>query len=91
MTGRPPADGLDDLLDAWAEARRLTDGEAEAIFAAVVATPLALDPMWWRDIVAQVSSVVVRATTMPQPAITAMRQALTLPKSVRASQASPLY
>lgn len=87
MTGRLPADGLDELLHAWAEARRLSDDEAEAILAAVVATPLALDPMWWRDLVAQVSALVVRATTMPQPAMAAVRQALT-PAAVQASLVS---
>lgn len=90
MTGRLSADGLDELLHAWAEARRLTDGEAEAILAAVVATSLALDPMWWRDLVTQVSALVVRATTMPQPAMAAMRQALTPPAAVQASLVSPL-
>lgn len=90
MTGRPPVDDLDELLGAWAEARRLTDGEAEAILAAVLATPLTLDPMWWRDLVAQVSAAVVRATTMPQPAMTAIRQALTQPAAVQASLMGPL-
>lgn len=90
MTGQPPVDDLDELLGAWAEARRLTDGEAEVILAAVVATPPALDPMWWRDLVAQVSGVVVRATTMPQPAMTAIRQALPPPAVVQASLVGPL-
>jgi hypothetical protein len=90
VTGQPQMDDLDELLGAWAEARQLTDGEAEAILAAVVATPLALDPMWWRDLVAQVSALVVRATTMPQPAMAAMRQALTPPAAVQASLVSPL-
>jgi hypothetical protein len=90
VTGRPPVDDLDELLGAWAEARRLTDSEAKAILATVLVTPLTLDPMWWRDLVAQVSAVVVRATTMPQPAMTAIRQPLTQPAAVQASLAGPL-
>jgi len=70
---------LDELLDRWAERSRLTEPEAAAILAAVVASPEpALDPAWWQDLVGRVSGLVVQVATMPEAA----RAAMVLPSLV---------
>jgi len=67
---------LDDDLAAWAASVRLPAAEADAIFAAIIATPLvatvtvepapdrapALDPGWWRGFNAGFATQMVAST-----------------------------
>jgi hypothetical protein len=67
---------LDDLLDEWAAVSRLTAREAEAVRAAVVATPApGLDAGWWSDLMGQVSAAVIQAVALPDTARAALRPA----------------
>jgi hypothetical protein len=65
---------LDELLDEWGGANRLTAGEAEAVRLAVVTmrTP-GLDPGWWSELMGQVSVAVIQATALPASARAALQ------------------
>jgi hypothetical protein len=67
----PAGHDLDELLAAWAQARRLPDVDAEQIRQAVVPT---LSETWWSDFSSKMSAVVTRATTTPVPALAALYQ-----------------
>lgn len=67
---------LDDLLGAWADARRLGAARAAAIERAIVATPRELDHGWWAAFSHEVDRAMVRASALPGPARTAMDRAL---------------
>ena len=65
---------LDDLLEEWGEASRLTAREAEAVRAAVVTTrPAGLDPGWWSGLMGQVSTAVIQAAALPASARAALQ------------------
>jgi hypothetical protein len=60
---------LDDDIAAWAAAVRLTDAEADAIFARIVATPAPtpataprLTASWWKDYSAGFAARMVAST-----------------------------
>jgi hypothetical protein len=72
---------LDDDLTAWAAAIRLAAADGDAIFARIVATPVApapapvpattapgLDPAWWRGYTAGFAAGIVRSTAPVRPA-----------------------
>jgi hypothetical protein len=69
-TARPD---LDELLAAWARARRLPDADAERIRRAVVPAVPALEATWWAEFNSRISTVVTRATAAPVPALAALR------------------
>jgi hypothetical protein len=64
---------LDQLLTAWAEARRLADADAERIRQAVVPADPTLSATWWSDFNARISATIARATTTPAPALAALQ------------------
>jgi hypothetical protein len=68
MTGPARLD-LDQLLTAWAEARRLPDADAERIRQAIVPADPTLSTTWWSDFNARISATIARATTAPAPAL----------------------
>jgi hypothetical protein len=70
----PAANDLDQLLAAWADARRLPDADAEQIRQAVVPPVPALSAGWWSEFNAKLSTAITRATTTPAPALAALRQ-----------------
>jgi hypothetical protein len=73
--GRTVPEGeLDRLLESWAATSRLTATEAEQVRLAVVGsrTP-GLDAAWWRDLVGQVSAVVIDAARLPESSRSALR------------------
>jgi hypothetical protein len=76
--GRTVPDGeLDRLLGAWAADSRLTAAEAEEVRLAVVGSPTpGLDATWWRDLVGQVSAVVIDAARLPESSRSALRGSL---------------
>ena len=60
---------LDDLLATWAQARRLSDAEAERIRQAIVPAVAAPSMTWWAEFNDKLSSVITRATAVPVPAL----------------------
>lgn len=61
---------LDDHIAAWAATVRLPDGDADAIFARIVATPVPsatvtpqLAPSWWRSFNAGFAARMVASTS----------------------------
>jgi hypothetical protein len=71
MTARPRHD-LDDLLAAWAAARRLPEAEAERIRQAIVPADPGLPATWWAEFNDRLSAVIGRATATPVPALPAL-------------------
>lgn len=68
-----PARGdLDELLDAWALARRLPDADAERIRQAIVPAVPPLDGTWWSEFNGKLSRAIARATATPAPALAAL-------------------
>jgi hypothetical protein len=72
MTTTPPPD-LDQLLAAWAQARRLPDADAERIRQAIVPAVPALQASWWSEFNSKLSAVITRATATPMPALAALQ------------------
>jgi hypothetical protein len=68
----PARPDLDQLLAAWAEARRLPAADAERIRQAVVPADPTLSATWWSDFNARISATIARATTAPAPALAAL-------------------
>jgi hypothetical protein len=60
---------LDDLLATWAQARRLSDAEAERIRQAIVPAVPAPSMTWWAEFNDKISSAITRATAAPVPAL----------------------
>jgi hypothetical protein len=71
MTG-PARPDLDQLLAAWASARRLPDAQAERIRQAIVPEPPPLEATWWTDFNDRLSTAIARATATPAPALAAL-------------------
>jgi streptomycin 6-kinase len=71
MTTPAPND-LDELLAAWAHARRLSDAEAERILKAIVPAAPGLSASWWSEFNSRMSAAVMRATATPVPALAAL-------------------
>ncbi len=69
----PAVHDLDQLLAAWAHARRLPDADAERIRQAIVPAVPALSATWWSEFNSKISTVIARATTTPAPALAALR------------------
>jgi hypothetical protein len=63
---------LDQLLAAWASARRLPDAEAEGILQAIVPAVPPLQATWWSDLNDKLSTAIARATATPDPALAAL-------------------
>jgi hypothetical protein len=72
MTSPAPHD-LDQLLAAWAQARRLPAAEAERIRQAIVPPVPALEASWWTEFNHKISTAITRATATPVPALAALR------------------
>jgi len=65
---------LDELLEEWGGAARLTAGEAEEVRLAVVTTRQpGLDPGWWSELMGQVSVAVIQAAVLPAGARAALQ------------------
>jgi hypothetical protein len=71
MTSPAPHD-LDELLAAWAHARRLPDADAERIRQAIVPGAPALPGSWWSEFNGKLSAAIARATATPAPALAAL-------------------
>ena len=69
----PDRPDLDQLLTAWAAARRLPDAEAERIRQTIVPAVPALSATWWSEFNSKMSAAIVRATATPLPAMAALR------------------
>jgi hypothetical protein len=72
MTRSAPHD-LDQLLTAWAQARRLPDTDAEQIRQTIVPAVPALPATWWSEFNSKISSAITRATATPAPALAALQ------------------
>jgi hypothetical protein len=72
MTG-PALHDLDELLAAWAHARRLPDADAERIRQAIVPAVPALSATWWSEFNSKLSTAITRATEIPVPALAALQ------------------
>jgi hypothetical protein len=68
MTG-PAGRDLDQLLAAWAQARRLPEADAERIRQAIVPAEPALPVTWWSEFNGKLSTAIARATATPAPAL----------------------
>jgi hypothetical protein len=69
----PALHDLDQLLAAWAQARRLPDADAERIRQAVVPAVPALAATWWSEFNSKMSTAITRATATPVPALAALQ------------------
>jgi hypothetical protein len=69
----PARHDLDQLLAAWAQARRLPDAEAERIRQAIVPAVPALEATWWSEFNSKISTAIARATATPVPALAALQ------------------
>jgi hypothetical protein len=69
----PARQDLDQLLAAWAQARRLPDAEAERIRQAIVPAGPALEATWWSEFNSKISTAIARATATPVPALAALQ------------------
>jgi hypothetical protein len=69
----PALHDLDELLAAWAHARRLADADAERIRQAIVPAVPALSATWWSEFNGNISTAITRATAIPVPALAALR------------------
>jgi hypothetical protein len=69
----PARPNLDQLLTAWAEARRLPDADAERIRQAIVPAVPALSATWWSEFNSKISAAITRATATPVPALAALQ------------------
>jgi hypothetical protein len=72
----PSDDALSHLLEQWAHRRGVGDAQAEAIRRTIMATPSEPGHDWWRVLMDQISAVVIQATSMAQPAATALQMAI---------------
>jgi hypothetical protein len=68
----PARPDLDQLLAAWASARRLPEAEAERILQAVVPAVPPLQATWWSEFNDRLSTAIARATATPDPALAAL-------------------
>ena len=68
----PARHDLDQLLAAWAQARRLPDADAERIRQAIVPPAPPLQATWWSDFNEKISTAIARATATPGPALAAL-------------------
>jgi hypothetical protein len=68
----PAAHDLDQLLAAWADARRLPDADAERIRQAIIPAVPTLEASWWSEFNSKLSSAITRATATPVPALAAL-------------------
>jgi hypothetical protein len=68
----PARHDLDELLAAWAHARRLPDADAERIRQAIVPAVPTLEAAWWSEFNARLSTAIARATATPVPALAAL-------------------
>jgi len=68
----PARHDLDELLAAWAHARRLPDADAERIRQAIVPAVPALEATWWSEFNSKLSMAITRATATPVPALAAL-------------------
>ena len=69
----PARHDLDQLLAAWAHARRLPDAEAERIRQAIVPAVPALEATWWSEFNGKISTAIARATATPVSALAALQ------------------
>jgi hypothetical protein len=69
----PARQDLDQLLAAWAHARRLPDAEAERIRQAIVPADPTLEATWWSEFNSKISTAIARATATPVPALAALQ------------------
>lgn len=69
----PALHDLDQLLAAWAHARRLPDADAERIRQAIVPAVPALEATWWAEFNSRISTAITRATATPLPALAALQ------------------
>ena len=67
------AHDLDQLLAAWAQARRLPDADAERVRQAIVPAVPALQASWWSEFNGKLSTAITRATATPAPALSVLR------------------
>jgi hypothetical protein len=68
----PARHDLDQLLAAWAQARRLPDADAERIRQAILPAVPPLSPTWWSEFNGKLSTAITRATATPAPALAAL-------------------
>jgi hypothetical protein len=68
----PARHDLDELLAAWAHARRLPGADAERICQAIVPAVPALEATWWTELNSRVTQVITRTTATPGPALAAL-------------------
>jgi hypothetical protein len=68
----PARHDLDELLAAWAHARRLPDADAERIRQAIVPAVPTLEATWWSEFNSRISTAITRATATPGPALAAL-------------------
>jgi len=69
----PARHDLDQLLAAWAQARRLPDADAERIRQAIIPPVPALEASWWSELNSKLSTAITRATAIPGPALAALQ------------------
>jgi hypothetical protein len=69
----PALHDLDELLGAWAHARRLPDADAERIRQTIVLAVPALSATWWSEFNSKISTAITRATATPVPALAALQ------------------
>jgi hypothetical protein len=67
------AHDLDELLAAWAQARRLPEADAERVRRAIVPAAPALQASWWSEFNSKLSTAITRATATPAPALSVLR------------------
>jgi hypothetical protein len=67
------AHDLDELLAAWAQARRLPEADAERVRQAIVPAAPALQASWWSEFNSKLSTAITRATATPAPALSVLR------------------
>jgi hypothetical protein len=67
------AHDLDQLLAAWAQARRLPEADAERVRQAIVPAAPALQASWWSEFNSKLSTAITRATATPAPALSVLR------------------
>jgi len=68
----PARHDLDELLAAWAHARRLPDADAQRIRQAIVPAAPGLPATWWSEFNSKLSTAITRATATPVPALAAL-------------------
>jgi hypothetical protein len=69
----PAGHDLDELLAAWAHARRLPEADAERIRQAILPAVSTLSAIWWTEFNSKLSTAITRATAIPVPALAALQ------------------